>query len=260
VYGLGGVGKSELALQYAIRYTDRYALVWWATADDLDALQASLAGLARRLEPAHSLLGTTNADAADWATQWLQCHSGWMLILDNVEDRSTVASLLAQVSRHGQIIITTRRDFRWRGTVHPVPLNVLTADAGVALLSGLTGRVEEATDLEKLANELGFLPLALEQAGAYIAEQRITVARYMDLLRGKPGRAFKSVDQGGESLRTISRVWNVTLSAIRDTNKTAAFLLEVMAYLAPNSIPRHYLILGSTSAGVHSGAGRELRV
>jgi hypothetical protein len=96
IYGLGGVGKSELALQHAHARQGQYALTWWITAEDPDQLQAGLAGLAGRLCPAIALAGTT-ADAAGWATGWLQAHQGWLLVLDNVTEPADVEALLGSV-------------------------------------------------------------------------------------------------------------------------------------------------------------------
>ncbi|MEU8094708.1 FxSxx-COOH system tetratricopeptide repeat protein [Micromonospora chalcea] len=248
VYGLGGVGKSELALQYAARHAEVHPLIWWASAEDCELLHGALANLARRLEPAHALLGTTTADAAEWATQWLQCHSGWLLILDNVEDHATVAAFLGQVGRHGRVIMTTRRDINWRGSAKPLLLDVLTSGASVELLIRLVGSPDEAEALEYLAAELGYLPLALEQAGAYIAEQRITVAKYLMLLREKPAETFQGVDEGGQASRTIARVWDITLEAIRGKDPRAELLLRVMAYFAPDSIPRRLLGADASAA------------
>ncbi|WP_430496838.1 FxSxx-COOH system tetratricopeptide repeat protein [Micromonospora trifolii] len=248
VYGLGGVGKSELALQYAARHIDVHPLIWWASAEDGEVLQESLAELARKLEPAHSLLGSTTVDAAGWAMQWLQCHSNWLLVLDNVEDHATIAAFLAQVGRHGHIVITTRRNINWRGSAKPLLLDVLTSDASVDLLVDLVGSPVEAEALADLAAELGYLPLALEQAGAYIAEQRIAVAKYLNLLRRKPAKAFLGVDEGGQASRTIARVWDITLEAIRGKDPRAEFLLRVMAYFAPDNIPRRILVADASDA------------
>ncbi|MEV6303842.1 tetratricopeptide repeat protein [Actinoplanes sp. NPDC051861] len=242
VFGLGGVGKSELALQYATRDGESYGLVWWAAAEDGEVLQSSLAELARRLEPAHTQAGVTTGDAATWASQWLQAHPGWLLILDNVEDQQTVSALLAQVGPFGRVIITTRRDINWRGRIRPLSLEVLEPDDAMALLVGLTGRDGEHEAAAELVAELGQLPLALEQAGAYIGEQRITITGYLALLRARPVEAFAGVDQGGQASRTIARLWDITLDAIREREPFALRLLEVLSYLAPDGIPRRYLV------------------
>ncbi|MBM7494026.1 hypothetical protein JOD64_005248 [Micromonospora luteifusca] len=222
LHGLGGVGKSELALQYADRYADRYQLVWWVQAEDGERLDASLAELARRLEPAHGLLGITTSDAAGWAIQWLQCHSGWLLIFDNVEERATVAAVMGKVGRYGKIVITTRRNINWRGTARPLQIAVLSADAAVALLTELTSHTGHLTELEalcELAGELGYLPLALEQAGAFIAQEHRSVREYLRLWREKPAEAFEGVDEGGDAARTIARIWDMTLDAINQRDR-----------------------------------------
>ena len=118
VYGLGGVGKSELALQYADTHQGEYQVVWWVTASDAGQVEAGLAGLAGRLCPPAATAGTT-ARAAGWAIGWLQAHDGWLLILDNVEDIADVEPLLGQAGA-GHVVITTRRDVDWTRLADPV--------------------------------------------------------------------------------------------------------------------------------------------
>lgn len=91
VFGLGGVGKSELALQYASAHRGDYGLVWWVTAAGAGQAEAGLAALAGRLCPAVAIAGTT-ADGAGW----LQSNDRWLLVLDNVEDPADIEPLLGQ--------------------------------------------------------------------------------------------------------------------------------------------------------------------
>ncbi|GFJ76448.1 NB-ARC domain-containing protein [Phytohabitans houttuyneae] len=111
VHGLGGVGKTELALQYAHRHYDRYRVVWWVAAETPETVEAGLAQLAFRLHPGVQVIAT-QTEAATWAVGWLQSHDGWLLVLDNVEHRRQVEPLLGQLSR-GHVLITTRRDVGW---------------------------------------------------------------------------------------------------------------------------------------------------
>jgi NB-ARC domain len=108
VFGLGGVGKSELALQHAHAHRHRYPLTWWITADEPGKVEAGLAALAGRVCPDVALTATT-AEAAAWALTWLQTHPGWLLILDDVNDPDDVEPLLGQL-HGGHILLTTRRD------------------------------------------------------------------------------------------------------------------------------------------------------
>ena len=240
LYGLGGVGKSELALQYAARHRSRYPLIWWLTAKDEERLEAGLAELARNLDHTLNLVGTKAGHAAAWAAHWLQSHGGWLLILDDVEDVDIVTQFLGRVGDQGHIIITTRRDIRWQGGVQPLSLEALPPDAAVTLLCDLSGQ-DERQPAEALAYEMGYLPLALEQAGAYIRQVRISIDRYLQRLRRHPANALADVAEGGDASRAVALVWEVTLDTIGRRSPLAVLLLQVMAYFAPDNIPRHML-------------------
>jgi tetratricopeptide (TPR) repeat protein len=238
VYGLGGVGKSELALQYAGAHRGDYGLVWWITAADAGQVETGLAGLAGRLCPAVAVAGTTS-DAAGWATGWLQAHDGWLLILDNVEDPEDIEPLLGQLVG-GHVVVTSRRDADWGGLADPVQLGILAPDAAAQVLTLRAGQ-NDAADVEAaawIAAELGFLPLALDQAAAYIVQQRVTLPAYLDSLRRNPARMHAV---GTSSQRTIARLWDLHITAIREQSPAAARLLGVIACYAPDAIPRAML-------------------
>jgi hypothetical protein len=242
VYGLGGVGKSELALQYADAHRRDYRLVWWITAADATQVDAGLARLAGRLCPAISV-GSRTADAAEWATGWLQAYDGWLLILDNVEDPADVEPLLGQLDR-GHVIVTSRRDVDWARLADPVRLDVLDPAAATQVLTLRTGhaRTPDEGAVAQIAAELGFLPLALDQGAAYIVAQRITPAAYLDRLRKRPARMHAAAS-GGAAQRTIARLWDLHIAAIRAQDPIATWLLGVLAQYAPDAIPRVMLVV-----------------
>ena len=238
VYGLGGVGKSELALQYATARRRDYGLTWWITAASTGQVEAGLAGLAGRLCPLVAVAGTTG-DAAGWATGWLQAHNQWLLILDNVEDPADIEPLLGQLGS-GHVIVTSRRDADWGRLADPVQLDVLDPAAATEILIVRTGQqgTAEAEAAGQIATELGFLPLALDQAAAYIVQQRISPAAYLASLRRNPARMYAA---GTDAQRTIARLWDLHITAIDDRSPAAARLLGVLAQYAPDAIPRAIL-------------------
>ena len=242
VHGLGGVGKSTLAAQWAVAHAADYSLTWWITAATPADLDAGLVGLAVALQPA--LTGVLPLEALrEGAVQWLAAHPGWLVILDNVADPADVAPLLAR-TRAGRYLITSRRATGWHGTgVAPVRLDVLDPAEAQALLAAILapGRPqEEAHGAAELCAELGFLPLAIEQAGAYLAQAGATPREYLDLLARYPAAMYQAAAEGGDAARTIARIWRITLDRLAD-DPLAGQVLRILAWYAPDAIPRMLL-------------------
>ncbi|MFG1883772.1 tetratricopeptide repeat protein [Micromonospora sp. NPDC049102] len=236
VHGLGGIGKSELVLHYARHRLERYQLVWWLTADSPEAIAAGLGGLTRRLHPVATL-----ADAYEWAVGWLQTNPGWLLVLDNVEDVEHILGLLGMVRGGGDVLVTTRRDVggAWsrRSGLAPLRLGVLARTASVDLLHQLTG-LDDPEGAGRLADELGDLPLALEQAAAFISRHSdVDFDGYRQRLTTRFPRTAAYPGLRGGSERTIARVWAVTMDAVAGQMPLAARVLDVLAWLAPEGLP-----------------------
>ena len=247
IYGLGGVGKSELALHHAATRCADYSLIWWITAEDAAQIQAGLAALAGRLCSEIALAGTTT-DGSQWAVAWLQAHPGWLLILDNVNDPGDIEELLGQLNG-GHILVTTRRDANWDQTADPIQLDVLDVASAADLITLRTGRHDTADQdvAAAIAGELGNLPLALDQATAYITQTRITPVAYLQRLREHPATMYAAA-WGGPAQRTISRVWDITLEEIRVRHRAAVTLLHILACYAPDGVPRVILGGGNDTA------------
>jgi len=241
VHGLGGVGKSTLAARWAAAHTADYTLTWWITAATPADIDAGLAGLAVALQPA--LTGVLPLEALrEGAVQWLAAHPGWLVILDNVTDPADVAPLLARAPA-GRYLITSRRASGWLGTAVPVRLDVLDPAEAQALLAAILapGQPQEEVDgAAELCAEPGFLPLAIEQAGAYLAQAGATPREYLDLLARYPAAMYQAAPEGGNAARTIARIWHVTLDRFAD-DPLAGQVLRILAWYAPDAIPRTLL-------------------
>ena len=241
VHGLGGVGKSTLAARWAAAHAGEYSLTWWITAATGADIDAGLAGLAVALQPA--LTGVLPLEALrEGAVQWLAAHPGWLVILDNVTDPADVAPLLARASA-GRYLITSRRASGWHATgVAPVRLDVLDPAEAQAMLAAILApdRPREADGAAELCAELGFLPLAIEQAGAYLAQAGATPREYLDLLARYPAAMYQAAPEGGDAARTIARIWHLTLDRLAD-DPLAGQVLRILAWYAPDAIPRMLL-------------------
>ncbi|MEU1877697.1 tetratricopeptide repeat protein [Streptosporangium sp. NPDC020072] len=238
ICGLGGVGKSELALRYATTRITEYSLIWWIVADSEDQIRSGFAQLACRLHPSVALT-TTMDQASDWAIGWLQCNTNWLIILDNVEKLSHIKSILGQLSV-GHILITSRRNIRWPVSDGIIKLDVFEPkDAQIMLAEAISSEAPEELDaLAQIANELGYLPLALDQAAAFISQTQIPPDQYLSLLQEQPDQTYNAHGEERDSHETIGRLWDITLDTLSQQNRFALNLLYVLSWYAPDRIPR----------------------
>jgi tetratricopeptide (TPR) repeat protein len=238
ICGLGGIGKTTLAARWAADQIARHSVVWWIIADTPERVEQGLSNLAEVLQP--ELQGVVSREVLKMrAIQWLSSHADWVVVLDGVRDPKHVRSLLAQAA-DGRFLITTRRATGWHNTAtHVVELEVLKRQEAVALLTAIaTHPGTHAMDgCEDLCAELGDLPLAIEQVGAFIAEAVITPKAYLELLASYPAQAYQWTAEGGEAERTIARIWNVTMAKLSD-EPLPGQLLRILSWYAPDAIPR----------------------
>ncbi len=239
VHGLGGVGKSTLAARFAELHFGQFSVVWWVTAESTTEVEHGLADLAAALLPDDGQ--SSLKQRTELAVGWLSSHDDWLLILDNLTTLAHVSGLLKRV-RGGKIIITSRQGTGWRG-FSTLRLDELPRNEALELLEQTIRADWPEADLtggEKLCTDLGALPLALEQAGAYIAETRTTPTRYLELLKKFPARMFATTALAGDTQHTMARVWRITLDRLADT-PMAATALRRLAWFASDHIPRTLL-------------------
>jgi tetratricopeptide (TPR) repeat protein len=153
--------------------------------------------------------------------------------------------VLAQLSC-GHLVLTTRRDTDWQRLAVPIQLDVLSPAAAAQVITARTGwtTARDQAGAAAVAAELGFLPLALDQAAAYMVQARIGPGPYLDRLRRNPARLHAAAVSPAQ--QTISRLWDLTLTAITARDPDAIALLHVIACYAPDNIPRAIVGTGNT--------------
>jgi hypothetical protein len=190
--GAGGVGKTALATEYAYRHRSRFDTVWWVRAEEPASLIGDYADLAGALRLAEAAQADQQLVALA-VRRWLESHDRWLLILDNAEGPDTPTGLEAPLARlvgllpqvlHGQVLVTSR-DASWEQHAALAELEVFSPQEAVAFLLARSGGSDQAT-ASQIAELLGLLPLALEQAGAYLRETRLPLPSYLDRLRQYP--------------------------------------------------------------------------
>ncbi|MEW2317066.1 tetratricopeptide repeat protein [Streptomyces bauhiniae] len=241
VHGLGGIGKSTLALHYAHRHRDDYTLIWWINAASPDEIETSLTSLTHRLAPDWPTVSDRSAQVA-WAMQWLAWHPGWLLVYDNVENPYDLTPYTGALHQ-GHHLATSRRTTGWPDSARTLTLGNLDPDDATSLLCQLVFKEISPTPREQaearaLAVELGHFPLAIKQAGAYLAQNR---GISLDSYRLRLDTKLAKTAYGTDTERTLARIWNVTLRALEQADPLAVELLHTAAWLAPDDIPHRLL-------------------
>jgi hypothetical protein len=240
IAGLGGVGKTQVALEYAYRYAPEYERVWWVQAETGVALAEGYANLARELD-------LQEKDAQDQSVvkeavrRALGLGGKWLLIYDNAEDPRLVRDYLP--FRGGHALVTSR-SAHWTGLAPVVELKVWPPEEAVAFLLKRTGSQDESAARD-LAHELGYLPLALEQAGAYIVETANTLRNYLKLFKTRRQELWSREHKPLEYPDTVGTTWELSFQEVKKGSPAAVDLLNLCAFLAPDDIPKELLIKGA---------------
>ena len=231
LFGLGGAGKTSLAVEYAHRHLDGAGVCWQLPAEDPAVLAAGFGELAAQLgaegrDPVAAVHGMLAASLAPW-----------LLIFDNAPDRASVARFVPP-GGPGRVLITSRNQIWPPGQAIDVP--VLDPQVAAEFLVGRTGDADGRAALE-LAGELGGLPLALEQAAAYVQASGGTLAGYLaSFLRRRADLLSRGEPTGYPE--TVATTWRLAFENLQQAAPGAAGLLRLLAFCAPEAIPLRLLL------------------
>ena len=246
VHGLGGVGKTRVAIEYAWRFANDYTALLFVSAPSGPGLRSNLAELLGPLGLAAP--GLALEDRLAIALDGLNARPGWLLILDNVDTEEAAAEVhrLLPRLRSGHILMTSRQS-NWRAGIKPVELDVLSeADAVVFLIERASHRILSADDEPAalaIAHELGGLALALEQSGAYIDKLRLTFSEYLAHWQSMRPAVLAWHDPNVMDYPvSVAVTWETTFALLTEPER---FLLGVLSWLAPEPIP--LFLFGATT-------------
>ncbi|MFF1472868.1 FxSxx-COOH system tetratricopeptide repeat protein [Streptomyces mirabilis] len=234
LHGMGGIGKTQIALEYAHRFASQYDIVWWVDAEQADQLTVRYTEFADRLGIAKPDAGTeANSHAL---LEHLRTRHRWLLILDNAEQPDQIERWLPEGPGH---VLVTSRNPDWHGIAHQSDLDVFTRTDSLAYFQArIPGITTEQADL--LAQDLGDLPLALAQAVG-VLRSGMSLDRYRQLLTTNTARLLQESDVRDYPASLAATV-NIAVARLTDDgHPDAAALLRLGAFLGPEPIPSAWL-------------------
>jgi hypothetical protein len=222
VHGGGGVGKSATTVEYAYRYRAAFDTVWWVRAEEPTTLVGDYTELAAARGLPEAILADQQ-QAALAVRRWLDGNDRWLLVLDNAEGPTAATGLAAPLTRlvdllpaepRGQVLVTSR-DATWRRDAAVTELDLFSQDEAVDFLLVRADSHDQQT-ARRIAELLGYLPLALEQAGAYVEETGITLGDYLDRLHQFPALMLAQGEpRDRDRTDTVATTWQVSLEQVR---------------------------------------------
>ncbi len=232
LYGLGGVGKTQLALEYAYRFMADYDLAWWVPAERTDQIVSSLADLAGRLGISVSENVTEAAKAVLESLRRGRSSARWLLIFDNAEDPKELEPFLPAAGG-GHVLITSRTQ-TWSHLAEPLEIDVFHRQESITHLLLHVPNLDEA-DADRVAAALGDLPLAIEQAGAWLEQTGMQAEEYLDQLQTHAPRVL-AMGEVANYPQSVITAWNMSIDRLRGRSPAAARLLQLCAFFSSGPI------------------------
>ncbi|MFD0522593.1 FxSxx-COOH system tetratricopeptide repeat protein [Paractinoplanes durhamensis] len=224
--GMGGIGKTQMAIEYVYRFQAAYDLVWWITADPPQFIDVGLGDLATRLRLPMIGRVTETTRAVLNALERGEPYERWLIIYDNADEIEAVRQFLPRGRGH---VLVTSRNLQWRDTVETIPIEVFARRESITYLRR---RVPSLTtdEANRVAEALGDLPIAVAAAGAWLADTGTPVAEYLDQIVEHGPRVLPDEQ---ESAQSVQRTWDLSLDRLRSRSQGAYRLLQLCSMLAP---------------------------
>jgi hypothetical protein len=250
ISGLGGIGKTQTAIEYAYRHREEYRAVFWVQANSRETLIADSTKIATLLS-----LPEQNAREPEVTMQavknWLENNTSWLLIFDNADDLSIVSGILPS-KNSGHILFTTRATAMGE-LAKRVEIDEMDIEEGALLLLRrakiltLDAPLESAPEADlatarTIAKAMDGLPLALDQAGAYIEETGCNLPNYLQLYLNQPTDLLQERGERKDyHPDPVAKTWALSFAKVQQANPAAADLLRFCAFLAPDDIPEEII-------------------
>lgn len=234
LHGMGGIGKTQTAVEYVYQHLDDYDLIWWIEASQPTQITASLTELAQALGLPAAAEANTAVPAVREALRRGRPYGKWLLVFDAAEGPEVVQPFFPTGS--GDILITSRNP-EWANVARPLEVATFERSESVELLRRRGPDIEDE-DADRLASTLGDLPLAIEQAAAWRAETGMPIDEYLRLFDEKVAEILDTSAPQGYEL-SVAAAWNVSFDELKKRSPVAHQILQICAFYSPEPISRN---------------------
>jgi tetratricopeptide (TPR) repeat protein len=235
LHGMGGIGKTQTAAEYIYRHLDDYDLVWWIQAAQPTQIRSDLTELAKQLNLRGSSEAHTAVPAVLEALRRGNPVRRWLLVFDAAESPEAVRKFFPS-NGPGEILVTSRNP-AWAGVAKPLEVSVFRREESKELLRRRGPDITDG-DADQIAEKLGDLPLAIEQAAAWRAETGMPVQEYLRVFDEKVAEIFDESLTSADYDVSVAAAWNVSFDELEKRNAAAHQILHICAYFSPEPISR----------------------
>jgi tetratricopeptide (TPR) repeat protein len=232
ITGMGGIGKSQIAIEYVYRYAAEYQYIWWVNAETHAGIDEAYLSFAQENK---LVLPEDREKMIDTVKDCMRKNGRWLFIFDNAEDEKTLERYCPALCREGQHILVTSRNTRFRD-YEPMNVRVFTEEKACEFIEKYTGKPADEY-FKKLAIKMDYLPLALDQAGAYIKNNEISYKEYFDLYE-KYNLELLSEHDDDPNKKTVATTWQISFEKIN--NQASKQLLNLCAFFASDNIYKEW--------------------
>lgn len=253
LYGLGGVGKTQIALQYCYTYRQLYNYVFWIGAKDRAGVLQGFYEIMAFLGYDQSFFQQMPEERVKWVMRWLEGRENWLMVFDNLDDLDAATLAIPGIDSGGHVLITTRNSDLASIPAEGIEIRTMTQSEGTEMLLkraslGDNPATKVRNEAKLVVTELlDCLPLAIEQAAGFIASSENVLFDYREIFEYNRN-SLLSLDLEGSRFHkeSLTTTWRMSLSKLQNTSPDSIRLIEILSFLNGDDVPIEYLREGSS--------------
>ena len=250
LYGMGGVGKTQTAIAYVYANQDKYDRIYWISAASEATLLSGFQEIGSRTGCAPANANSDPKEVATIVRAWLQTQDNWLVVIDNLDQIDIIKDYLPDRGSRKHTLITTRNPDAKGIPARGLEVVIPDVDDSIEMLCTLAEMDLEAhkDEARQVVEELGCLPLAIDQAASYVRTVTKSFSLFLDGYQKRRSEIHKWVPKGNRQYSySVANTWSVSFKYLQDVQPITAKLFQVLSFLNPDSILVDFIIAASAA-------------